>query len=290
METAIKSALPLVDNIVISVDENSKDDTIEIAKNWADIVKIHKWENDFSKARNFAQEGIETEWCMMIDGHEYISECKDFEKHLSTAADGLNVRIKMEDGFTFHFPRIFRRNIEWTGAVHNLNCCKEINLYEDFLIKHDREHLQSVEAAEARRLQRVDMIPNIMHARLKENRKDDRALFYLAIHYGDAGDTKKALKYYKKYLKYCKKPHDRWVALYNMAGIGYKLEKPLLSLKCLRRAEKELPGRWEVSMLIGLAYMQFGQWGKAAAALVGSFDQNTRIYEFNPMEKKRGEI
>ena len=30
--------------------------------------------------------------------------------------------------------------------------------------------------------------------------------------------------------------------------------------------------------------------GKGSGALVGSFDQNTRIYEFNPMEKKRGEI
>lgn len=290
LETAIKSALPLVDNIVISVDKNSTDNTLEVAKKWADTVKHHTWENDFSKARNFAEEGIKTDWCLMIDGHEYIEEVKNFEKHLKNKTDGLSVRVRMEDGFIFHFPRIYRPNLKWTGAVHNLNNCKNVSLYEDFLIQHDRENLQSTEAAEARRIQRKNMIPQIMHERLKKDRKDDRALFYLAIHYGDHEKPNIALKYYEKYLKYCKKPHDRWIALYNMAGIGYNLRRPLLSLKCLRKAEKELPGRWETSMLIGLTYMQFGQWAKAAKALVGSFNQNTQIYEFNPFEKKRGEI
>ena len=183
LERAILSCKDFVDKILISVDSKSNDKTLEIARKYADKVIIHEWENDFSKARNNLQQYVETKWCLMLDGHEYVKEYSNLEKALEQDVEGLFVKIEMEDGFSFYFPRIYKSSVRYKMAVHNYPDCKTTHPYPDFIIVHDRLHLQSKEAIEERGKQRKEMVFNILHGNLAKNKKDSRSLFYLAQQY-----------------------------------------------------------------------------------------------------------
>ena len=82
LERAIISCKDFVDKIYISVDTKSTDQTLEIAKQYADVIIEHEWKNDFSAARNNIQKQVKTKWCLMLDGHEYVKEYSNLEKAL----------------------------------------------------------------------------------------------------------------------------------------------------------------------------------------------------------------
>ena len=63
----------LVDEIII-IDTGSLDKTKEIAKRFTDKVYDFKWQNDFSKARNFSIEKATKEWILILDPDEKIEK------------------------------------------------------------------------------------------------------------------------------------------------------------------------------------------------------------------------
>lgn len=73
IEQAIKSVQELVDEIII-VDAGSLDRTVAIAKKYTAKVFSKKWDNDFSKARNFAVSKATKEWILVLDADEVISK------------------------------------------------------------------------------------------------------------------------------------------------------------------------------------------------------------------------
>jgi len=287
LERAILSCRDFVDKIIISVDTESKDKTLEIAKKYADEVYTHVWESDFSKARNDLQKHVTTKWVLWLDGHEFVKACPGLKKELESDVDGLLIKIQMEDGFTFHFCRIIQKHAEWKRAVHNCPECPKWKTYEDFLIVHDRKNMQDKKAIEERFRQRNEMNFADLHKKIKENKRDVRSLFYLAVQYRTTAQNKKAIKYYKKYLKYSTAVQERWVACYEMARCATLLKKHRLALKFWKKAHKELPKRWEIEKGIGISYMIMNKWSKAIPHLVESFVINRATFLFNPELKNK---
>lgn len=74
----IESVKELVDEIVI-VDTGSKDNTVEIAKEYGAKVYFQDWEDDFSKAKNEALRHAAGDWIISLDADEVISK-KDHER------------------------------------------------------------------------------------------------------------------------------------------------------------------------------------------------------------------
>ena len=58
----------------IVVDTGSTDRTVEIAKSMGAKVYFFPWEDDFSKARNFAISKCKYPWIAMLDADEYFPE------------------------------------------------------------------------------------------------------------------------------------------------------------------------------------------------------------------------
>ncbi len=92
----------LVEEIVV-VDSGSSDGTVERAKEWADVVVVHSFE-DFSKQRNHASFLARHSWILTIDADELLSpELKERIRFL-----------KQQDGEPYHafcFPRkTFRKD------------------------------------------------------------------------------------------------------------------------------------------------------------------------------------
>jgi tetratricopeptide (TPR) repeat protein len=285
LEKAILSSLEIVNNVVVSVDEDSSDETLQIATRYADTVKRHKWRNDFGWARNFAQEGVKSRWILSLDGHEFVKETGRIKDMMGDCVEGLMITVLMEGGDTFVTPRIFRSTLTWTKAIHNTISCKDTRAYEDFIIEHDRAGGQSL-ASTAKRMEQVKAtMESALLKELKGGKSNARALFYLARYYRQFKKWKKAIKYYKKYLKIGVHKGEMWLACYEAGVLANALGKHLLALKFFKQAEELLPNRWEIAKQMGLTYCAFEQYQRGIECLTDSHKINTGKFSYNPEER-----
>ncbi len=282
LEKAILSAIEIVDKVVVSVDNKSDDGTLEIAKRYADVVKRHEWENNFAKARNFTDEGITSKWILSLDGHEFIEQSPHIEEMLKEDTDGLFVTIRMEKGDTFTNPRIYKNGLIWEHAIHNALPVKTMTNYTKFIIVHDREGGQSEESTKKRLEQVRDTMGIELKKEIKNKKTRVRALFYLARYYRQFLQWKKALKYYKKYIKETKFEGEKWLCCYEAGVIANTLGKPLTALSLFEKANETIPDRWEIYKHIGLTYMTFERHQKALIYLIRSLEPNKKAHNFNP--------
>lgn len=282
IERAILSCLDFTDNIVVSVDSKSTDKTFEVAKRYADVLKVHIFDDDFSKARNEAHEGVTTKWIFFLDGHEWVSECSNLKTFLNSFSEGLLVNIKLENGFIFTNPRFYKTGVHFEGKIHEKQICKNVVLFPTFLIVHDRVGTQSKEAIAFRDKQRNDMVPRLMNAEIKKNPKSTRAYFHLGLFYQARGDVKNALFHFGRYIKYSNNPQERWFVLFHMSLCYLAVGHWLHAFYCLCRAEKEMPGRWETIKMKGNVYFSRKKYGKALECFVDSFHSNKNDCLYRP--------
>ncbi len=285
LERAVFSCLEFVDNIVISCDSKSSDKTKEIAKLYADTLKTHVFENDFSKARNDAHEGVKTKWILFLDGHEYVAKSDNLENFLAIDVDGLLVPIEMENKFIFNNPRFYKTGIHFEGKVHERQTCKVTYFYPDFLIVHDRLTTQTNEAVSARLRQRDEMVPQIMGEEIKKNPKNTRALLHLAMYWQSKKQYKKALSIYSQYLKFSKHPQERWFVLFNRCLCFMVLGKKFRAFFTAARADWEMPGRWEIQKIKGMMFFEKKQYEKALECLNSSFYENPFNTLYRPLPR-----
>ncbi len=282
LERTILSCIDFVDNIVISVDYKSDDGTLKIAERYADTLKRHTWNDNFAEARNWAKQEIKTEWTLTLDGHEYVKQHPDVREKLKTLADGLMVKVRMEDGHEFYSPRIARTRCNWKLAVHNYQDVKTIKKYKDFRVIHDRTKGQTIAARRERSVQRNEMITRILTDKIKEDKKDSRSLLYLGNHFKDAIQYKEAIKTFKKFLKVGVSKSERWHVCYMAGELSNALSRPFRALGFFRQAEKEMPNRWEISKRAGMTYLHMRSWQNAIRLLVDSLKINTGDFITNP--------
>ena len=285
LERAIISAQNFVSEIVIAIDNSTVDKTEEIAKKYATTIKHFDWRDDFAWARNFAHEGVKSDWILFLDGHEYVEKCENLESMLDLPVDGLLCTVELEQGTQIRNPRIYRNGMKFAGAVHEMQNCKSLSVYTDFVVKHARIGGQSQGAIVLRNEQRDDQIERIMGGQLKDDPKNTRAAFHLALHQQSKGYYKKALKFQKQFLKFAINHGDRWYMLFNQALCHYSLGRSLRAFWSCNSAEKETPNRWEIAKLRGLIYFRAKDYTKAVKFFVDSFDSNINDVTFKPWKK-----
>jgi tetratricopeptide (TPR) repeat protein len=284
IEAAVLSCIEFVDEIVILVDSSSSDESLEVARRYGDISQKFKWDDSFSKARNLVQKLSKSEWILCLDGHEFVKEAPNLNDKLEFPGDGLMIKVRLEEGFTFDFPRIVRREVIWDRDVHNNANCKKVIPYSDFLIQHDRKNNQAKEAIEIRTKQRTQMIENVMYEEMKKDKKNTRPYFYLGELYFNNQQFKKAIKFWKKYLKYGTHKGERWLVTYNIAmAYNYRMFFPI-ALHWLKKAEKEFPNRWEIQKALGLTYLTLFEYEEALEYFVNSLQETKGHFNYSPME------
>src|SRR3990172_994692 len=282
LEKAILSCNDFVDYIEIAVDSCSNDRTLEIAKKYATHWKIFNWDDDFSKARNFAHQGVPADYFLFLDGHEYVEKCDNLEKYLSADFDGLLVSIKMETGAEFRSPRIYKRGCQFSGRVHEKVLCNKVGVFPYFIIQHNRLGGQAKGAADIRERQREDMMERIMGEEIKNDPSNVRASFHLALFYHSVAKYNLAFKYEKLYLKWSRLPGERYYLLFHRSLVFLSLGKRFRAFWALSRAESEEPKRWETEKLRGMILFEAGKYEKALVCLVNSFNKNEKEYAYKP--------
>jgi len=78
LRRCLESICGIADEIIIA-DTGSTDKTKEIALEYTDQVFEYEWENDFSKARNFAASKATGEWILAIDADEFVDRDSFFK-------------------------------------------------------------------------------------------------------------------------------------------------------------------------------------------------------------------
>lgn len=124
MLKACLESLAGVDEIVVC-DTGSTDRTIDIATPYADTLVHFEWCDDFSAARNYAKSHATGSWVLSIDADETLEEggvdkIRDAVKdagHLVSFAVRL---VAQGSGHQHWVPRLFRKEIDWVGRVHEL--------------------------------------------------------------------------------------------------------------------------------------------------------------------------
>lgn len=131
-EVMLPACLRSLSNLeeVIVLDTGSKDGTCEVARHVGGNVRViegeYTWEDDFSKARNKAQEYASGEWIFVIDADEELSPTgtEEIRNAIKDHPETLvfNCWVQNKNNTSKHTsPRLYRNNpdVRWAGSVHN---------------------------------------------------------------------------------------------------------------------------------------------------------------------------
>lgn len=122
---SIKSLKSQVNEIVV-VDTGSTDNTITVARKLGAKVYSFPWQDDFSKARNFALSKAKGEWLVLLDADEYFTAKTAGNIRQAQQADGLLIQMvnydvdKAEIQDYFYQLRIVRnqQGLHYEGKIH----------------------------------------------------------------------------------------------------------------------------------------------------------------------------
>ena len=224
LENCLSIAKNYVDEIIIT-DTGSTDNTKAIAEKYTKNIFDFKWDDDFSKARNFSLEKATSDWIIVLDADELISE-EDFKKIKEliqdteydafylvqrnyskkklnsefTLIDKKSKYTKDYEGYLRNpIMRLFRNNkeIKYQGMVHEVVDLSVRHRYQyntlEIPIHHYFEE-KTDNTLEKRQLKYLE----IAKKSIDENQDGRSYATVAAVHYEFKKDYETALKYFKK--------------------------------------------------------------------------------------------
>lgn len=174
-----------VDSELIVVDTGSKDNTVEIVKEYTNNVYFHHWNNNFSEIRNISISYAKGSWIYIIDAdEELLSAAKLVEflnddlknsKYNTVGITGKNFLIEGNENETALIStlRLFRNGaIRYEGSVHNQCIFKKPIIHLDVLFNHYGYVSNNKELMDRKFNRTSDILKN-------ELNKDPRNIYYL---------------------------------------------------------------------------------------------------------------
>jgi glycosyltransferase involved in cell wall biosynthesis len=206
---------------LIVVDTGSSDETVEIAKKYADEVRHFTWINDFSAARNESLRGAKGDWFMFIDADEWFENTKEIEKFFRDGEYTL-----------YNFGSYIQRNYSANGAYTDFcapRMCKLTPGQKFFKSVHESlkftppvkyfgdyvHHYGYVgETGQRKVLRNMDMLL----AEYEQNPEDVIVIHQLTTAYSGR-DNEKMLKLYRDGINIAKKHNELAFMLMFYAGL-----------------------------------------------------------------------
>lgn len=258
---AIDSTTLIASDVVVLVDDATTDSTARVARDHGARTHPFTWTGDFSAARNEALSHVKTRWALVLDGHEYVSQELDPTLIARAIEDnpeagGFMVPVRMEDGEVHRSTRLHRvQGAVWRNPAHNVLYVDgpEIPL-DEMLVIHDRDSGQSGESRHRRSLQRDEHLTSTLRAKVSENIRDTRSIFYLAQQHRDAGRWEAAHYWYRRYNQVQggnQWPEESFQAHYEAGRAAMALKDPQSAESSALEAIRIMPGRAEGWSLLG---------------------------------------
>lgn len=276
-EMNISSCLASVKEIsdeIILVDTGSKDNTVQEALRYDAKIYYFQWQNDFSKARNYAISKAKGDWIIFLDADEYytkesITMIRDvlYEAEKGNYDVIFSILVNYEKNTHKSFGtapviRIFRNNggMEYKGAVHELlntkdgRPLKKLDATKYLKIIHTGYSKETID--QMRKGERnLDLL--LEEEKMKPN--DSNLCFYISEAYFLKSDQRKALEYSFKVLEY---NNGTLLGIYqknylNMIGYMLSLKFPRNEvLNIVKEAVKVFPDFPDFRFFLGDFYKQ----------------------------------
>jgi len=268
----LKSIRDIADEIIL-VDTGSTDNTLNIARNFKSKIFQTEWEEDFSKARNFALDQAQGQWILIIDAdEEMLPQGKEALENLlnNSSAEGYFVQIinVLENNQILknRAVRLFRNRPEYRfkGMIHEqIAPCILENKPQSILpspieFLHFGYHESILFEKQERNLK-------ILRKELELNPEDPFTLANLATTYFILEDFDKAVENYEKALEYARKEEPYVATIFRNLAITYLNLKGYE--KCTRLLEKGIawyPDYTDLYYLLGRLAEIERQWERAA--------------------------
>ncbi len=188
IERAIKSVLPICRQLVV-VDTGSLDSTPAICKRNGAELHFHKWQDNFSEARNYGLRFMHTEWVLVIDADEELltnSFIRNFNLFENPSIGGIKVKLtnflgnEPDSAKSAHtYTRIFRNNpkIRFSGSIHE-QIAESIESAGYDIIPSDIEiiHYGYSEHSD----EKIERNRKLLKKELEQNENDAWLMFHLA--------------------------------------------------------------------------------------------------------------
>lgn len=126
LSRCLESVARLVDEIVV-LDTGSTDGTIEVARRFGARIGEYTWNDHFAEARNAALELSRTDWNLVLDGDEYITnDCHEAIREFMRQGSVIGrIRrlssVRNTDGIQWvsdYISRLFPSGIRYRGRIH----------------------------------------------------------------------------------------------------------------------------------------------------------------------------
>lgn len=278
IERCLKSIQNLVDEIIVA-DTGSTDRTVELAEKYGAKIVYHKWNNNFSDARNTSLEVATCDWILFLDADEEITEeeCRKikFLMDSDNAYEGYFLRlvniIENKDVGDSIVLRMFKNKSEYRfrGKMHEQICnsIKEIHGTNsigntDIRILH-YEYDSNVSDVQAKQKRNIELLKSY-----SEEEKDGYYYYALGNEYARVGDFENAYESYEKALKVTnvKYIHYPYLIL-AMAKLYFEIKKFGQEIKFIQSIKKTTPNFKGLYFMECIAYIECGKLSKALKSL-----------------------
>ncbi len=203
---SIKSLKSQVNEIVV-VDTGSTDNTITVARKLGAKVYSFPWQDDFSKARNFALSKAKGDWLVLLDADEYFTAktAGNIRQVIRQAqqADGLLIQMvnydvdKAEIQDYFYQLRIVRnqQGLHYEGKIH-----EELKLFEGKSMNFRRVSPETLEIyhtgySNSVTRQKVERNLSILQQAVADGQSEAELARYFCDCYLGLGDMEKCTYY-----------------------------------------------------------------------------------------------
>ena len=229
LDACLRSIRPYVTEIVI-VDTGSSDDTVEVAKRYADIVKVYTdcnnsdgLINSFSEARNYSFSLATQPWVVWFDGDDEIFGLENLQKIIDQYSD-----LASKSPVAVHFPYEYahdelgnsimtlqrerlisnKNEFEWTCDVHEVLCAKHgaYSPKSDLVKVVHRRNISKKKTEPGRNLR----ILRRMYE--KSGETDVRIIHYLGMECRNNGFHDEGIKYLSRHVELSHWPDEQYVS------------------------------------------------------------------------------
>jgi GT2 family glycosyltransferase len=268
LDRCLASLASAVDEIVV-VDTGSEDQTKAVARRYTDRVFDYRWHNDFAAARQYSFEQVTGDWVLWVDADDVVVGAGNIRRSLELAPAGLagfywRYLYAFDDWGNptceFWRERCLRNDgtFQWQGRVHEVlvpqgKC--DIQRSEEVIVHHRPDPSRI-----PLKLRRNIEILEVEYE--GQAQPAPRTLFYLASEYASTGDGRKALEFYKRYLRVSVWDDERYIAQTRIADLYRSLGRYRQAIDADLKALKVCPHWPDAYFGLAETYYYLADWHK----------------------------